>query len=259
MSSLAGWETSVTIGLPALPWAGTPHWNFFLLPWTWPDRNLFGAKATWLMPPVQGCPQQVSDSMQGGNEVSRRELWDLKWPQSFAFTSHLKTVHSDFEWKLTGEPKMEPSGKQVLRRLGKGHCVTWTRSPVAGACLPSPQQLHKTLSPLPSLHPFSPRAWLRLGTPLRAWRTSAAGPTSSRSQTQATTNTMIMPSSSHGRTSGPQACKVSLTPPGVRKEGGQARATGPARALGTLAQAREGYQGREWWLPYPPGKSLGQC
>lgn len=67
--------------------------------------------------------------------------------------------------------------------------------------------------------PCSPRALSRLGTPPRAWRMSAAGPTSSRSQTQAMTNTMITLSSSHGRTLGLRGCKVSLTPDGFGEAG----------------------------------------
>lgn len=79
--------------------------------------------------------------------------------------------------------------------------------------------------------PRSPQALSRLGTPPKAWRTSAAGPTSSRSQTQAMTNTMITPSSSHGRTSDLRGCKVSLAPRGLYRQ-----------VLATLAPARKGCQ-----------------
>lgn len=89
--------------------------------------------------------------------------------------------------------------------------------------------------------PCSPQALSRLGTPPRAWRTSAAGPTSSRSQTQAMTNTMITPSSSHGKTLGLRGCKVSLTPEGFGEAGpgslcpSQGRVSGRGQCQSPLA------------------------
>lgn len=145
---------------------------------------------------------------------------------------------------------MEPSGSKSWE--------DWTRPPMDRVCqhhldgicqhqfqhCSDPQLVHKTLTPLLSLLPCSPWALLRSGTLLKAWRMSADGLTSSRSRTQTTMNTMITLSSSHGKTLGLQACKVSLLLQEFRKEGGWVWATGPTGVLEALAQAREGCQGR---------------
>lgn len=184
---------------------------------------------------------------------------ELIYLKPWKLTSHLRTA----QWLCVETHWGAKSGtkwKAIPEKTGRGTVppglgLQWMGSVNTTVCS-VPELVHKTLTPLLSFLPCSPWALLRSGTLLKAWRMSADGLTSSRSQTQTTMNTMIMPSSSHGKTLGLQACKVSLLLQGFRKEGGWVWATGPTEVLEALAQAREGVRAGLW--PLQPWKSMYQ-